>query len=282
MKYSIFFVLLLILNGCIQHTPAPENVPAEKKPPGIETLVYRPVTNAVQAQSPGEIEKAQEPLVHPVGKPDSAEKASSVSKMPEDSGTLSAESAVQKAAKSTIASSEPALESKSVKKKPPKKAKVKKKSKKEKAAVVPKKEKAQKIIIGGVERVRLIPGNVIINARIDTGAKTTSINAVDIQSFERDGKKWVRFRLAKSEKAFVVEKPVVREVQIKRHGEESQNRYVVKMRIILGDVSQVVEVSLTDRSKFEHKVLIGRNFLRDIYIVDVGTKMSSKPMKYEK
>lgn len=271
MKYSISFGLLLMLSGCTQHTPVPESVPVEKKPPGIETLLYKPATKAVQTQSPEEIENVHQQPAYPVDKPDSEKKVPLIVKVPAKSEILFTEPVVQPTAKSETA-----------KKKPQKKVSAKKKPKRKKAAVVPKKEKTQKTIIGEVEPVRLIPGDVIVNARIDTGAKTTSINAVDIQAFERDGKKWVRFRLAKSEKAFVVEKPVVREVQIKRHGEESQNRYVVKMRIILGDRSQVVEVSLTDRSKFEHKVLIGRNFLRDIYIVDVGAKMSSKPIKYEK
>ena len=50
-----------------------------------------------------------------------------------------------------------------------------------------------KIIIGAVEKVRLLPPNVVLKARIDTGAKTTSIDAQNIIPFERDGKEWVRF-----------------------------------------------------------------------------------------
>jgi len=80
----------------------------------------------------------------------------------------------------------------------------------------------------------------------------------------------------------VIEKPVSRVVQIKRHGKTSQDRYVVKMRLILGERSQVVEVSLTDRSQFIYPILIGRNFLRDYYIVDVGAKLTSKPIAYKK
>jgi len=75
---------------------------------------------------------------------------------------------------------------------------------------------------------------------------------------------------------------VIKTVQIKRHGEESQYRYVVKMRIILGDVSQLISVNLNDRDAYLYPVLIGRNFLRDFFIVDVAKKYQFKPMKLPK
>jgi len=49
-----------------------------------------------------------------------------------------------------------------------------------------------KMIIGEVENVRLVPPNIILKARIDTGAKTTSIDARNITPFERDGKQYPR------------------------------------------------------------------------------------------
>lgn len=139
-----------------------------------------------------------------------------------------------------------------------------------------------KCIIGKIEKVRLIPPNVVLKARIDTGAKTTSIDAREITPFERDGKEWVRFVLMDGTKPYIIEKKVIRTVQIKRHGTESQLRYVIKMRIILGDISQLIEVSLNDRDAYLYPVLIGRNFLRDNCIVDVGKKFQFKPMKLPK
>lgn len=54
------------------------------------------------------------------------------------------------------------------------------------------------------------------------------------------------------------------------------------MRIILGEISQLIEVSLNDRDAYQYPVLIGRNFLRDNCIVDVGKKFELKPMKLPK
>ncbi|MCW8821712.1 MAG: RimK/LysX family protein [Sulfurovum sp.] len=135
-----------------------------------------------------------------------------------------------------------------------------------------------KRIIGNVEKVRLVPPNVVLKARIDTGAKTTSIDAREITPFERDGKQWVRFVVMAGKKEHTIERKVIKTVQIKRHGAESQDRYVVKMRIILGDVSQLISVTLNDRDAYQYPVLIGRNFLRDYCIVDVGKKFQFKPM----
>ena len=135
-----------------------------------------------------------------------------------------------------------------------------------------------KKIIGAIENVRLVPPNIILKARIDTGAKTTSVDARNITPFERDGKQWVRFVCMDGEKEHILERKVVKTVQIKRHGEVSQDRYVVNMRIILGDVSQLIPVTLNDRDAYIYPVLIGRNFLRDYFIVDVAKKYQFKPM----
>ena len=135
-----------------------------------------------------------------------------------------------------------------------------------------------KMIIGQIENVRLVPPNVILKARIDTGAQTTSIDARNITPFERDGKQWVRFICVSGEKEHTLERKVIKIVQIKRHGKESQDRYVINMRIILGNVSQLIHVNLNDRAAYTYPVLIGRNFLRDYFIVDVAKKHQLKPM----
>ena len=139
-----------------------------------------------------------------------------------------------------------------------------------------------KKIIGSVENIRLVPPNVVLKARIDTGAKTTSVDARDITPFERDGKEWVRFVIVKGKKEYTIERKVIKTVLIKRHGTESQNRYVVKMRIILGKVSRLISVTLNDRDDYKYPVLIGRNFLRDFFIVDVAKKHQFKPMSLPK
>src|SRR5210317_1741076 len=50
-------------------------------------------------------------------------------------------------------------------------------------------------IIGAVEWAVIEPGDIRMQARIDTGAATTSIHAEDIELVEKDGKRWVHFTL---------------------------------------------------------------------------------------
>ncbi len=139
-----------------------------------------------------------------------------------------------------------------------------------------------KILIGSVESVRIIPGNKVVLARVDTGAKTTSLHAINMQVFERDGREYVRFSLNDHKDALKIERPIWKWVRIKRHGKKSQRRPVIKLRLVLGNNDQLVAVTLTDRSQFKHPVLIGRNFLRDIYIVDVAKANTCTPKEYRK
>ena len=139
-----------------------------------------------------------------------------------------------------------------------------------------------KQIIGATENVRLVPPNIVLKARVDTGAKTTSVDARNITPFERNGKEWVRFIIVHGEKEYTIERKIIKTVQIKRHDAESQDRYVVKMRIILGKVSRLISVTLNDRDEYKYPVLIGRNFLRDFFIVDVAKKYQFKPMPLPK
>lgn len=128
--------------------------------------------------------------------------------------------------------------------------------------------------IGQVEYVDILPEGIRQKARIDTGAETTSIDALDIEYFERDGKSWVKFKVVQRRSGNVTEftKPIVRNVLIKRHGAKNDRRPVIKMTLAIGSIKKKIEVSLTDRSKFEFPVLIGRNFLYGDIMVDVSNK----------
>lgn len=127
--------------------------------------------------------------------------------------------------------------------------------------------------IGEIERVTVLDGNFSSPARIDTGATTTSMSAINIKKFERDGEKWIRFDIPyDGDNLIPMEHTLDRTVLIRRHGEEPQERYVVNLNLKLGDVVKLVEVTLADRREFEFTILIGRNFLEGTFAVDVSHK----------
>ena len=109
----------------------------------------------------------------------------------------------------------------------------------------------------------------MFHAKLDTGAKTTSINAINPEFFERDGQRWSRFSIMnKDNKTVTIEAPVVREATIKRHFEQKQTRPVIMLDICIGKVRKKEEVNLVDRSKLNYQLLIGRNFLKGDLLID--------------
>lgn len=119
------------------------------------------------------------------------------------------------------------------------------------------------LVIGEAEMTEVPIIDAYWRARIDSGATTTSIHAVNIDEFERDGEEWVRFTARNDllETEHEVELPVSRVAFIQKRGtDEKQRRPVVMMELRIGSVTRTEEVNLTDRTNFEFPLLIGRNF----------------------
>ncbi|WP_434144977.1 ATP-dependent zinc protease family protein [Photobacterium leiognathi] len=142
-----------------------------------------------------------------------------------------------------------------------------------------------KAILGQEEWVWIDSVKSFFKARVDTGATTSSLNAIDVQTFERDGKEWVRFNLshnsaedtpaekAQNDKATpeTIEAPIVRWVRIRQStSEEAVRRPVIEAWITLGSLHEKAQFTLADRTKMDFPVLLGREFFKDIALVDVG------------
>lgn len=127
------------------------------------------------------------------------------------------------------------------------------------------------LLVGRVENVFILPQDLKLKAKIDTGARTSSLHALDLTSFERDGKPWVRFAMLdlKANKKIYFERPVIRKTKVKQQGTDLQLRPTVSMSIRFGPMEEQLDFTLADRSGYLYQVLIGRNFLRDRAIVDV-------------
>lgn len=125
-------------------------------------------------------------------------------------------------------------------------------------------------IIGETEAVYLPDFKEPFEARIDTGATTSSIDAQDIRLFERDGRQWVTFRITarSGEESKEYELPVVRTVRIKQHDGESLRRICVMLTFRMGHLTLEREFTLTDRHKFKYPVLVGRNIINGLAVVD--------------
>jgi len=139
------------------------------------------------------------------------------------------------------------------------------------------------LIFGQTEYITILPGHVRLPARVDTGATTSSIHAVNIKKFERDGKKWVRFNLVAADGRKVkMERPWIRTIEVKRHGTKQQVRPVVNLEALIGPLRIRTQFSLTDRSQFKFPVLIGRSLLEGKAVVDVNRKYVLSPLSGDK
>ena len=128
------------------------------------------------------------------------------------------------------------------------------------------------VTAGWIEKAVLYPKGIVFHAKLDTGAKTTSINAADPEFFQRDGKRWSRFNITNREGENVtIEAPVVREATIKRHFGKQQVRPVIMMDICIGNIRKTEEVNLVDRSNLNYQLLVGRNFLKNSLLIDSGS-----------
>lgn len=137
-----------------------------------------------------------------------------------------------------------------------------------------------KMLVGEVELVKVSPPGITYRARIDTGATGTSVHATDVVRFERDGQRWVRFQLDNPDgDPITLEREVqhrVRIIQASVEDDKYESRYVVLLTLTIGSRSKEIEVSLSDRANMEYSILVGRDFLRNDAVVDVGQQMIAK------
>ena len=140
-----------------------------------------------------------------------------------------------------------------------------------------------KLLLGEVEWLWLDAAGRAFKARIDTGAKTSSISTEEVTLFERDGKQWVRFFIGHTgvDDRIQLEAPLARHARVRQASAEGfDRRPVVWLSVRFGylkkssdfEQSENTEFTLTDRSRMTYPVLLGRDFLKDIAVVDVARK----------
>lgn len=129
-----------------------------------------------------------------------------------------------------------------------------------------------KQIVGLREQVRIAGLNMVMQARISTNVANSVVDARNIQMFERNGEEWVRFTIYNPEtkEPHVLERKRLRFQTVQTANPTPDRRPVVEIRFTIGKLSQRGEFILSDRSDSEYPILIARNLLRDVMLVDVS------------
>lgn len=123
--------------------------------------------------------------------------------------------------------------------------------------------------IGWVEYADVGKQNFRLEAKIDTGADFSSINAEILKEFSVDGEKWIQFKIENQQKQYMnLERKIERYAEIKGRLMSSKKRPVIKLDVCVGNISRNIEVNLAQRKNFKYPMLIGRNFLQGFFLVD--------------
>jgi len=142
-------------------------------------------------------------------------------------------------------------------------------------------QQAEKITLGWLQSIRLLPHKLRMTAKLDTGAKKSVIHALSIEPFQQSGKEWVRFIVpAKKRKEDVelkFELPVIDKSRVKQHHTQKLDvRYVVALDFCINGSIYTAHFSLDNREKFNYPVLLGRDFLKQHFVVDPSSTFIKK------
>src|SRR3990167_3813909 len=125
-----------------------------------------------------------------------------------------------------------------------------------------------KIVYGYVEKVILVDKDLELSAKLDTGAKSASLSAINIKEHYENGKHYLSFTVPTKQGDYKCKAEYVGKVNIKpRMGEYLKElakfrplrRPIVKMHIRLGKKDREILLNLTNRKRFNYSILLGRD-----------------------
>ncbi|WP_163338629.1 RimK/LysX family protein [Desulfopila sp. IMCC35008] len=137
------------------------------------------------------------------------------------------------------------------------------------------KKKEMLPVIGWREWVALPDlGIESIKVKVDSGARTSSLHAFDLKTFDRDGEKWVRFKVQpvqrSNNKTVVLTAMVLEFRSVKSSSGIAKMRPVIVTNVELLGKRWPVELTLASRDEMGFRMLLGREAFRGRFLVDGG------------
>lgn len=128
-----------------------------------------------------------------------------------------------------------------------------------------------KMTVGWKEEAKLSELNIDpIKVKVDTGAKTSSLHAFDVQSFEENGVTYVKFKTSPykrhPKKTISCQSEVIDYRKITSSNGQTQLRYVIRTPITIGNQTWDIDLTLANREKMRYKMLLGREAMKNITV----------------
>ncbi|MBO6825278.1 MAG: 30S ribosomal protein S6--L-glutamate ligase [Sneathiella sp.] len=138
--------------------------------------------------------------------------------------------------------------------------------------------KNQTIVVGWDEWVSLPElGLHAIKAKVDTGARTSSLHAINIEPYDKDGVTRVKFLVHplpdQPEVEIKCDAQVIDKRDITSSNGESEERYIIRTPFSLSGQEWPIELSLTNREEMQYRMLIGRSTMSGRMLVDPDRSM---------
>ena len=120
-----------------------------------------------------------------------------------------------------------------------------------------------------------------LKVKVDTGARSSTLHAVELRHFRRDGAPWVRFDVHPYQRDFLTtahcEAPLLDERIVRSSAGHTQHRPVIEAVVRCGAREWPIELTLTNRDAMGFRMLLGRQAVRHRYLVDPGRSYVAGP-----
>lgn len=143
-------------------------------------------------------------------------------------------------------------------------------------------------VIGWREWVGLpVFGIKAIKAKVDSGARSSSLHAFDVEEFERNGDDWVSFKIhpiqRRETKVVEAESKVLEYRFVRSSSGQASRRPVIVTEVALLGMTWPVELTLANRNDMSFRMLLGREAFRQKFFVDAGQSYyGGKPKRKKK
>lgn len=126
-----------------------------------------------------------------------------------------------------------------------------------------------------------------IRAKIDTGAKTSALHAVNIETYVHRGMEYVRFKVFPHQHdhlgARICRTPLHDYRYVMSSNGHREKRFVIQTTLVIGSEVFDAELTLTNRAPLVYRMLIGREALKKRFLIDPSlAHEQGRPIKLEK